>query len=109
MPEKKRAKKEPENELVRWQKKVSDQAAVIRQLKAERGRTEKGLAQWGKVVDSTLAQIALSHGAQVGEGAWEIVLPLIRVFENERDYTVTTSVTPDGKNYLVRVEKRVRH
>ncbi|HWQ51043.1 MAG TPA: hypothetical protein VN369_04480 [Terriglobales bacterium] len=96
-------------ELARWQKKVARLSAEIRQLKSEQSRAERGLAQWGKVVDSTLAQIALSHGAQVGEGAWEIVVPLIRVYENDSDYTVTTSVTPDGKNYLVRVEKRVKH
>lgn len=95
-------------ELARWQKKVSDQACEIRQLKSERGRAQAGLAEWGKVVDSTLAQIAVTHGAQVGEGAWEIVVPRISVKETARDYTVKTAPRPDDQSYIVRVERRAK-
>jgi len=100
-------KKPRGGEAARWQKKAGEQAAEIRRLKAEAGRAQQGLAQWGRIVDATLAQVALTHGAQVGENAWEIVLPTVRVFENGRDYKVTTTVTPDEKSYIVRVEKRV--
>jgi hypothetical protein len=99
-------KKESEKELAMWQKKAGEQAAEIRRLKSEAGRTQQGLAQWGRIVDATLTQLALSHGAQVGVAAWEIVLPTVSVFENGRDYKVTTAVAPDEKNYIIRVEKR---
>lgn len=106
MQGRKSEKKCSDKEKALWQKKAEEQAAEIRRLKAEAGRAEKGLAQWGRIVDAILAQMALSHGAEVGENAFEIVLPTVRVFENGRDYKVTTTVAPDEKNYIIRVEKR---
>ena len=106
MQGRKNEKKQCEKELTLWQKKAGEQAAEIRRLKAEAGRAQRGLAQWGRIVDATLTQVAISHGAQVGEKAFELVLPTVRVFDNCRDYKVTTTVTPDEKNYIIRVEKR---
>lgn len=93
-------------ELAMWKKKAGEQAAEIRRLKSEEGRAKRGLAQWGRIVDATLVQVALSHGAMVGENAWEIVLPTVSVFDNGRDYKVTTALAPDEKNYIIRVEKK---
>lgn len=98
--------KELNYELGRWQKKAADQQKDINKLRSELEQAEKGMLEINRALDSIMAEATLKFGAEVGVGAWEMVLPLVSVLRNTRDYAVSASVGNDNDSYIVRVERR---
>lgn len=98
--------KELKYELGRYQKKVSDQQRQIAELKAALDEAGKGMLEINCAIDSIMAETAIKFGSEAGVGAWELVLPLVSVLRNTRDYIVTAYVGDDNDSYVVRVERR---
>ena len=97
--------KDQERELVRYRKKVMEQHKEISRLHSNIEIFQGGLREMNKSADALCTAVALKFGAEVGLGAFEAVLPEIRVEELLRDYTL--SVSPKDGMYIIRVEERV--
>lgn len=98
--------KELEHEIGRYQKKVADQAKEIDKLKEAQKRDAAGFIELNRMVDSIMAEVAISKGAQVGEDAWELVIPLVSVRRNTRDYEVHSKAGDDNDTYVIRVTRK---
>lgn len=70
----------------------------------ERKNAALQLAEVSTAADGLLAALALHSGANVGDGVWEVALPVYSPTELCKTYKVETD--RQGGTYLVRVEKR---
>jgi len=95
-----------EHELGRYRKKVADQQKENDRLRAELDTAMQGTKELNVVVDSLMAEITVAHGEVKEEGVWELVIPLVSILRNTRDYHVMARVSEDNDSYTVRVIRR---
>lgn len=70
----------------------------------ERNNAALQLAEVSTLTDGFVIALALHHGANVGEGVWELSLPVYSPTELCGRYTVHAS--REGEKYIVRVEEK---
>ncbi len=95
-----------EKELGRYQKKVADQQKEVMGLRAELELAMEGTKELNTVVDAIMAEITVAHGTVLEEGVWELVIPLVSIRRNSRDYHVMARVSEDNDSYTLRVIRK---
>lgn len=93
---------EPQNENSKWEVKVK---TLTGQIKAERERSAQAVAaveEMSRAMDSALAELALKFGAEVGDGTYELVIPIPKRIG---EYDVSTVRNGNG-TYTVRVRRK---
>lgn len=93
----------------RMMKKIRDQAETIKQLRARIKNYELGAAETSRLLDSILAEVAVSFGETAEDGSRSVTLPLVSVLRNTRDYEVHTEVNKENNGYVITARRRGTH
>ena len=70
----------------------------------ERNNAAEQLAEVSTLADGLLVALALHQGANIGEGVWELAIPVYSTTELCGRYSVKTDRT--GEFYVIRAEER---
>lgn len=93
----------------RLMKKIRDQAETIKMLQERIKSYELGAAETSRLLDSILAEIAVSFGEEEPDGSRSVILPLVSVLRNSRDYEVHTTVSKENDGYVINARRKGTH
>ena len=93
-----------ESELERHKKKIYDQHVEISRLNQVANEMRDGLRELNRAADAIMVAVAVKFGAEVGVGAFEAMLPTVKVDELLRQYQMSVT-SPDGQ-YIIRAVRR---
>ena len=100
----KRLEREMQSERERRRNADLEIMRMHRVVDLERNNAAEQLAEVSTLADGLLAALALHKGANVGEGVWELAIPVYSPTELYGRYSVRTDRV--GEFYVIRVEER---
>ena len=93
-----------EHEHERLMRKIKAQHGEISRLNQAAQALRDGLRELSRATDAIMAGVAVKFGAEVGAGAFEAVLPTVKVDELLRQYKM--AVTSSDGQYIIRAVRR---